>query len=329
MLAALLVALVVLGIGVSAGVRFATGFSVFDLVTAVRIQRHLRALAAQCPAVAVPPNATALPIHVTRRGDTGPKVLMIHGGVQGGIGGGPATFAKQAAWGDDGWQVLLPDRPGFGQSPTRGPDDMEGDAAWVADMLGDGAHLVGHSFGGADALLAAARRPEAVRSLVLVEPALIPLLPGSDVLKADARARADFLRMGRSWLAARTPEDYATIFLRSLFRDAADAGFGRNGPQEMHNLGCSLLRARFATAAAMRKAAETVAAHRIPTLVVSGGWSPTFDAVGEIAARLTHGRLVIVPAPNHFVQLVNADEFNRIVTAFMTASEAGPHESPR
>ena len=32
------------------------------------------------------------PIHVTEWGNSGPTVLLIHGGVQGGLGGGPVNF---------------------------------------------------------------------------------------------------------------------------------------------------------------------------------------------------------------------------------------------
>ena len=40
---------------------------------------------------------------------------------------------------------------------------------------GDGAHLVGHSYGGLAVLFAAARRPEATLSLTLLEPATFTL----------------------------------------------------------------------------------------------------------------------------------------------------------
>src|SRR5262249_15362514 len=73
----------------------------------------------------------------------------------------------------DRFQLIVPDRPGHGRSPDPGrPDGAEADGLWVADLLEEGAHLVGHSFGGAVALAAAARRPPAVRSLTLIEPAM-------------------------------------------------------------------------------------------------------------------------------------------------------------
>jgi len=46
----------------------------------------------------------------------------------------------------------------------------------MADLLED-AHLVGHSFGGAAALAAAARRPDAVRPPKLIEPAARTVSP--------------------------------------------------------------------------------------------------------------------------------------------------------
>ena len=114
-----------------------------------------------------------LPLNITRWGDAGPRVVMVHGSAQGSRVGGARHFSKQAALKDRGWQIVVPDRPGHGLSRAPGrPDDAELDGEWVAEMLEGGAHLVGHSFGGAVALAAAARRPEAVYSLTLIEPAM-------------------------------------------------------------------------------------------------------------------------------------------------------------
>lgn len=49
--------------------------------------------------------------------------------------------------------------------------DYDIDAQDVVALLGDGAHLVGHSYGGVVAMLAAGRCPQTVRSLTLIEPA--------------------------------------------------------------------------------------------------------------------------------------------------------------
>jgi pimeloyl-ACP methyl ester carboxylesterase len=115
-------------------------------------------------------------IHVTRWGTEGPVVVMVHGGVQGRRIGGDEHFAKQRELVSRGWQLIVPDRPGHGQSAAPGrPDDVVLDADWVANLLGEGAHLVGHSFGGSVALFATAQRPKAIRSLTLIEPALLSL----------------------------------------------------------------------------------------------------------------------------------------------------------
>ena len=94
---------------------------------------------------------------------------MVHGGARGGPIGGPETFAAQRPLADLGYELVLPDRPGHARTPAIGREDLELDAVWLAELLGDGADLVGHSYGGAIALCAAGLRPDAVRSLTLIE----------------------------------------------------------------------------------------------------------------------------------------------------------------
>ena len=285
--------------------------------------RHRAALIAQCPALPAldPARAGALPIHVVRWGTEGPRVLIIHGGVQGRLGGGPDTFVKQQAWASEGFQVELVQRPGFGQSPTRGVDDMDREAVWIADMLGDGANLIGHSWGGADALLAAARHPQAVRSLVLVEPALTAIAEADPTLRDNPAVRAGAIMRARITMSAQTPAEYGEKFAGMLGNASggsatAPAALGSD-PAEATRIGCSLLQGKVAPFAEFNTAIETVAAANIPVLIVTGGWNPGFDAAGDVLARLLHGRHIIVRSPSHFVQLANAADFNAEVGAFM------------
>ena len=67
-------------------------------------------------------------LHVTHWGHAGEKIILVHGGVQGSKRGGADHFPTQKALVDDGFHVLVPDRPGHGQSAFPGrPDDPEAD----------------------------------------------------------------------------------------------------------------------------------------------------------------------------------------------------------
>ena len=290
------------------------------------VARAQAALVAQCPPwpTPSPAEAAALPIHVTRWGDTGPVVLLIHGGVQGDVGGGPSSFARQKPISQDGFQLELPDRPGFGQSPTRGPDNMENESVWIAGMFGNGVNLIGHSWGGADALLAAARQPEKVRSLILIEPAMTQLIPGDSALMKNPVLHQAVAERAQWLLAAKTPAD----FMRSFVATVSGAGKPppalaavMANPTKATAAGCALLEGKVATADETRAAAAVVAQAGIPVLVVTGGWSPPRDMEGDIIAKLTHGRHVVIRSPSHFVQAANPTDFNKVAVDFMREAD--------
>ena len=293
----------------------------------VELNRHRAALIAQCPSVIAVDDAkaTGLPIHVVHWGTTGPRVVIIHGGVQGRLGGGPDTFVKQQAWGSEGFQVELVQRPGFGASPSRGPDNMDHEAVWIADMLGNGANLIGHSWGGADALLAAARKPKAVRSLILVEPALTAIAEADQTLRNSPAVRAGAEMRFHITMSAHTPAEYGEVFANMLGNSSGGSAtsavhLGKDSA-ESTRVGCALLQSKIAPPGEFNAAIATVSAAHIPVLIVTGGWNPSFDAAGEVLARLLHGRHIIIRSPSHFVQLANPAEFNAQVGAFMRAAD--------
>src|SRR6478736_4913754 len=94
-----------------------------------------------------------------------PRIVFVHGSVM----GGRPTWSGQRALADR-FELELLERPGFPPNPPVDHVDFEEHAVLVADALEEGAHLVGHSYGGVISLLAAADAPERVRSLTVIEP---------------------------------------------------------------------------------------------------------------------------------------------------------------
>lgn len=253
-------------------------------------------------------------IHITRWGQSGPRVILVHGGAQGAGQGGERSFARQQALAERGWRVVVPDRPGHGKSPDPGrPDDSELDGVWVADLLEDGAHLVGHSFGGAVALAAAAKRPAAVRSLTLIEPAM------HRIATSDPRVRRWLLRIVGAQLLSFSPVTRAKRFLRLV---GIPAEMSNLDDAVLARLGRGLRRARIPDGETLERELATTRRAGVPLLVVSGGWSPAFEASADVVAEKGGGKHVVVRSEHHFPQLVS-DEFNQLLAAFMIESDAG------
>ncbi|MEV0343370.1 alpha/beta hydrolase [Nocardia sp. NPDC050713] len=134
-------------------------------------------------------------LHVHRFGPaSGPTVLALHG-----LTGHGHRWAALAAEHLPEVRVVAPDLRGHGRSTSLPPWDFETIVADLVELLAaeaDGPVLVvGHSFGGAVGVHLAARHPELVRGLVLLDPAIAE----------DAGLLSD--------IAARTVEypDYADI----------------------------------------------------------------------------------------------------------------------
>jgi len=253
-------------------------------------------------------------MHITRWGDSGPKVVMVHGSAQGSRLGGETHFAAQQRLASRGWQVVVPDRPGHGKSPDPGrPDDADLDGALVADLLGDGAHLVGHSFGDCVALAAAAQRPGSVRSLTIIEPAMAALAIKKPVVRRFVFGLVKALFLSFS------PETRIQKFIKLVnippeLRGGSDA-------EELRRMGIAIRKLKLPSKGALAEQLETVRKAGIPLLVISGGWSPAFDAVCDTVAELGGGSRLDIASPHHFPQLIS-DEFNQKLASFMQEADA-------
>jgi pimeloyl-ACP methyl ester carboxylesterase len=155
-------------------------------------RRHFL-LAASAAVVSIMPRiskAQPAPLEVVAWG-AGPRVVLVHGSVF----NGPLTWRDQRPLAER-WSLEVLNRRGYGNSPPPAiRSDFEEDARDIAALLGDGAHLVGHSYGAIGALYAAALRPQAVRSLVVNEPPAFRLLKGDaaadTIVEAQAALRRD------------------------------------------------------------------------------------------------------------------------------------------
>ncbi|MBS0454869.1 MAG: alpha/beta fold hydrolase [Proteobacteria bacterium] len=254
-------------------------------------------------------------MHITRWGDAGPQVILVHGSAQGSALGGHDHFSTQQHLAALGWQLDVPDRPGHGRTPDPGrPDDAQLDGALVASLIGDeGAHLVGHSFGGCVALDAAARNPSKVRSLTLIEPAMAALAISKPPVLGFV------LRMIGTIVFSRTPKARIEKFIRLV--NIPQEVRGGSSEQELHRMGEAIKRLRLPSGKTLRAQLEAIRQAGVPLLVVSAGWSPAFDIVCDTVAQAGGGRRLDIAAPHHFPQLVS-DQFNRELDAFMRASDA-------
>jgi lipase len=113
-----------------------------------------------------------------------PRVVCLHG-----VRNHGRHFAPLAAELAE-FHVLAPDLLGHGSSPWEPPWDIGAHCGAIREAVGaEPAFLLGHSFGGRLAFELAARAPELVPKLVLLDPAI--LLPGHVALAAAENARKE------------------------------------------------------------------------------------------------------------------------------------------
>lgn len=127
---------------------------------------------------------TQLPVH-TWGDPSAPRLACLHGVTSHG-----RHFARLAERLADRFHVLAPDLVGHGDSPYEPPWSVDAHVDAVAAAVGPGpATWLGHSFGGRLAVELAARRPDAVERLVLLDPAI--LLDPAVALFAAENARRE------------------------------------------------------------------------------------------------------------------------------------------
>ncbi len=235
------------------------------------------------------------------------RLVFVHGSV---VGGRP-TWGAQLPLAER-FELMVLDRPGFPPNPPAERIDFEVDAAFVADLLEPGDHLVGHSYGGVISLLAAAQRPQLVGSLTVIEP------PATRVA-LDHPAVADFAAGGRDLYVSGKTGD-AEAFLRR-FLTAVGSTFVPPSPlpPDLEQGARALMVERGPWEAEIPL--EVLAETPFPKLVVSGAHHPAFDAICDALERELEAERVVLPGYGHAAQ--RHPDFNAHLTDFVERAADG------
>jgi len=217
-------------------------------------------------------------LHVHHWG-SGPEVVLVHGVL---LGGREAWRAQRELTAR--WTLRAPDRPGHGRSPDA-RQDFEPESALIADQLLDRpVHLAGLSYGAIIAMLAAARRPENVLSLTIIEPPATRVARGNPVVDAwDAQLAA---------LLADPGDDQ-----KLLGRFFALAGVSMAVPDPVPEplvRGTAALRGVRHPGEAVLPLTELAAAD-FPIMVVTGDHMPEYEIIGDTIAEATGAERAKVP----------------------------------
>jgi pimeloyl-ACP methyl ester carboxylesterase len=240
-------------------------------------------------------------VHVETVG-SGPRVVLVHGS----IGGGWSTWWAQRPLAER-FTLVVPDRPGTPPNPPVDHVDFEEQAPLVAELLEDGAHLVGHSYGGVISLYAASLRPEAVWSLALIEPPAFGVALDHPAVAALAEELVALWRQA----ASMEPSVFLSEFSIRIIGRRIPATMEL--PPDVEQGVRTLMVERLPSEA--DPPLEELARAPFPKLVVSGGHSEAFDAVcAVLAARLGAERAELRGAAHNAQQ---APGFNDLLVRFL------------
>ena len=228
------------------------------------------------------------------------RLVLIHGSV-----GNAEAWAPVVPTLEQRFEVLAPTRGGYPPGPLLARIDFERQAQELAPLLGEEAHLVGHSYGGVIALLIAATHPERVRSLAVSEPPAFGLARGNPVVDALVERLAEQFEHG-----PREPRAFAEGFLALV---GSEARLPERLPPQLEQGIRATMAERPPWEAEIPL--DELAAAPFPKLVVSGAHNEAFDAVCDVLERRLGAERAILQGAGH--SLARAPGYAERLLAFL------------
>lgn len=225
------------------------------------------------------------------------RLVLVHGSV----GTGAITWSEQAPLADR-YELVVVERSGYPPNPPLERIDFDVQARELRELLRPGDHLVGHSYGGVVALLAAAEVE--LRSLAMNEP------PAFAVARGNPAVEEFLVKMDR---APSDPREYLEYFLPIV-------GVDMDVPERLSPAFEAAVRAAMAERPPQEAEIPLAALRAAPfrKLVVTGAHNPALDAVADVLERELPATRVVLPGARH--NLPRAPGYNEALAAFLDAA---------
>lgn len=281
--------------------------------------------------------------HTPARGPDAEPALYVHG-----LGGSATNWTDLAYLLADRFDGEAIDLPGFGHSDPARRYTITALAdrviRWIEHSQRGPVHLVGNSMGGTVSVRVAGVRPDLVRTLTLISPAMPFLNP-----RRSAQGRyAPFAMLPRAHrlaarrLAAIAPDEMARMVIAACVADPAALPAQRRAEAEeeirlrytvpwyaeayvrcLRGLVTSFLRAYLPGAGSMWRVARSITA---PTLVVGGDQDKLVDVrvPVQVARAIPDSRLFVVEGVGHIAMMERPDLVARAVFAMLDEVATGP-----
>jgi len=276
---------------------------------------------------------------------TGPDAepaLYVHG-----LGGSSANWTDLAGMLADHLDGQAIDLPGFGHSDPGRRYSLGAFARrvirWIEHSDRGPVHLFGNSLGGSISVRVAALRPDLVRTLTLISPAM----PFLDARRSVHGRMLPFLliprveRLAARRMASIPPDDLARQIIELCFADPTriaeqrlaeaieEARVRYDVPwyadayiRSLRALVGSFLRAYLPGSGSLWRLAHRISA---PTLVIGGGLDRLVDVrvAPQVARTIPDSRLLVLDGVGHVAQMEVPDLVARSVIAMITEVHAG------